>query len=266
MAGSIFDFLSRWREKPAEAPVAAMQTPLADEAFLAFVSHELRTPLNAIIGYSEILQEDATFLEQKDFLPDLQKIQKASEHLLTLVDDVIDLSRLEAGRMDIALEEFRPADLVKDVVADTRALVARTLCTLEAECSPDVATMVADRAKAQRGLSNLVRHVTGLARQGTMRLEVARDPERADLIRFSLSHSDLVLRPKEVRALLEMGTRGKGGLPQYHGSGLGLVITERFCRLMGGDFLVSPTAEGGVVMTMRVPERVRAVANAASRV
>ena len=260
-SGSLLGFLNRLGGRAEPSPrggddgAKPIPTPLADEAFLAFISHELRTPLNAIIGYSEILQEDAVFLEQRDFLPDLQKIQRASEHLITLVDDVIDLSRIEAGRMDLQIEEFAPADVVQDVVNDTRTLIQRTFCTLEVTCAPDVPRMRSDRGKLQRALSNTIRHVTGLARQGEMRLDVTtRLDSGRRAIDFALSHSDLLLRPKDLEPLLE--ARKSSGLPQYHGSGLGLVIAQRFSRLMGGELGVGSRDDGGVVLTMVLPQEV----------
>jgi signal transduction histidine kinase len=258
MAGFLDYFLrrespsSKAEQPPAGTPATATRTPLGDDAFLAFISHELRTPLNAIIGYSEILQEDAVFLDQKDLVPDLRKIQKASEHLIALVDDIVDLSKIDAGRMDLTIEEFKPAGLVREVVQDTRTLVDRTFCTLDVEVADDLESMRGDRIKVQRGLSNLVRHVVGLAHQGRMTLVAkAEVVDSKRLIRFSLSHSEL--RARDVRGLLETRT-GANSLPQYHGSGLGLVITDRFCRLMGGDFRVEPDASGeGVILTMIIP-------------
>jgi signal transduction histidine kinase len=253
MAG-IFEFLSSRFRKPAEAVVPARATgPLNDDAFLAFISHELRTPLTAIIGYSEILQEDAVFLDQKDFLPDLKKIQMASEHLLALVDDIVDLSRVETSRMELAIEEFKPGTIVTEVAKDARVVVDRTFCTLETDIAPDLPSMKADRAKVRRGVSNLVRHAVGLASQGAIKLSVGLvnvgDQRR---IRFAVHHPDLKMKSRDLKAIVDGASRSASGLPQYHGSGLGLVITERFCKLMGGD-LSAEQADKGVVLAMTVP-------------
>lgn len=255
MAG-FFEYLSSRFRKPAEAgpdPVARPTGPLRDDAFLAFISHELRTPLTAIIGYSEILQEDAVFLDQKDFLPDLKKIQMASEHLLALVDDIVDLARVDAARMDLAVEEFKPGAIVNEVAKDARVVLDRTFCTLVTDIAPDLPSMKADRAKVRRGVSNLVRHAVGLAAQGTLKLSVGLvtvgDEQR---MRFAVHHPDLKLKARDLKAIVDGAGRSATGLPQYHGSGLGLVITERFCKLMGGE-LSAEQADRGVVLAMTVP-------------
>lgn len=270
MAG-IFDFLRRIRPAAAapEVPVASRGGPLVDDAFLAFISHELRTPLTAIIGYSEILQEDAVFLDQKEFVPDLRKIQMASEHLLALVDDIVDLARVDAGRMDLVAEEFRPSGVVSEVVKDARGLLDRTFCTLDSEVAPDLPMMTGDRAKVRRGVSNLVRHVVGLATQGRVVLTASvTGDEQNRRIRFAVQHAELKLKPRDLQAILDGASQSSSGLPQYHGSGLGLVITERFCRLMGGELIVEPAEGGGVVLAMSLPPSPRsttAIAGMSSR-
>lgn len=250
----LLDYLSRRFQRPEAGPPTPQATaPLHDDAFLAFVSHELRTPLTAIIGYSEILQEDAVFLDQKDFLPDLKKIQMASEHLLALVDDIVDLSRIDAGKMDIQFEEFQPAVIVHEVAKDARQVLDRTFCTLETESEPGLPLVRADRAKVRRGVSNLLRHALGLATQGALKLsvsQIARGEERR--VRYAVHHPQLTLRPRDLKAIVDGASRSSSGLPQYHGSGLGLVITERFCRLMGGELAAEP-ADKGAILAMTLP-------------
>ena len=250
-----FDYLqSRFKPPPEPAPATpAPAGPLQDDAFLAFVSHELRTPLTAIIGYSEILQEDAVFLEQKDFLPDLKKIQAASEHLLALVDDIVDLSRIDAGKADVMIEEFKPGAVATEVAKDARTLLDRSFCTLEVDIAPDLPTMRGDRGKVRRSVSNLVRHALGLAAQGQLRLTVSSTTkDGVTRIKYGIHHPELKLRPRDFKAIVDGASRSASGLPQFHGSGLGLVITERFSRMLGGE-LAAEAAEKGAVLVMTLP-------------
>jgi signal transduction histidine kinase len=254
MAG-FFDYLQRKFQPVPEpaAPISQPTGPLQDDAFLAFVSHELRTPLTAIIGYSEILQEDAVFLEQKDFLPDLKKIQAASEHLLALVDDIVDLSRIDAGKADLSIEEFKAGNIAMEVAKDARALLDRSFCTLEVDVAADLPVMRGDRAKVRRGVSNLLRHALGLAAQGQLRLSAnAVTKDGVTRIKYGVHHPELKLRPRDFKAIVDGASRSASGLPQFHGSGLGLVITERFCRMMGGE-LTAEASEKGAILVMTLP-------------
>lgn len=238
------------RASPASASSEASSlSALQDDAFLGFVNHELRTPLSAILGYAEILQEDAIFLDQKDFLPDLQKIQRASEHMLALVDDVVDLSRMDAGRLALAVEEFQPGEIVSEVERDARFVLERSFCTLDTEIPEGLPLVRGDRGKVRRSVSNLVRHALGLAQKGTLRLSVAAEAQR---VVYRVEHADLSGRAADLSSTVAATTRSSSGLPQFHGSGLGLVITERFVRLMGGEIALEPT-EGGAALRMSVP-------------
>src|SRR6185369_10042878 len=142
--------------------------------FLANMSHELRTPMNAIIGYSEMLQEEAEDLDQKGFIPDLQKIHGAGKHLLGLINDILDLSRIEAGKMTLYIEEFEVAKLVDEVAATVQPLVARNGNKLEVNCPAEVGVMRADVTKVRQTLFNLLSNASKFTEKGTIRLEVGR--------------------------------------------------------------------------------------------
>src|SRR5690606_31940743 len=135
--------------------------------------HELRTPLNAIIGYSEMLEEEAEDLGQADFLPDLKKIQAAGKHLLGLINEILDLSKIEAGKMELFLERFDVADLVSEVAATVRPLVEKNANSLEIECPRDIGTMHADLTKVRQVLFNLLSNAGKFTREGTIRLGVS---------------------------------------------------------------------------------------------
>ena len=141
------------------------------------MSHELRTPLNAIIGYSEMLQEEAEDLDQETLIPDLQKINAAGKHLLGLINDILDLSKIEAGRMDLFIESFEVGRLVSDVQAIVQPLVEKNSNTLVISCPDDLGTMHADQTKVRQALFNLLSNAAKFTDHGTITLTVAREPD-----------------------------------------------------------------------------------------
>src|SRR3954464_9908309 len=138
------------------------------------MSHELRTPLNAIIGYSEMLQEEAEDLEQVTLIPDLQKVNAAGKHLLGLINDILDLSKIEAGRMDLFLETFSVSDLIRDVAAIVQPLVEKNANRLLIDCPVDVGAMHADQTKVRQALFNLLSNAAKFTSDGTIELRVER--------------------------------------------------------------------------------------------
>jgi len=141
------------------------------------MSHELRTPLNAIIGYSEMLQEEAEDLDEQTFLPDLQRINSAGKHLLGLINDILDLSKIEAGRMDLYVESFDVGQLVRDVQAIVQPLVEKNENRLVVECPEDVGDMQADQTKVRQTLFNLLSNAAKFTEHGTISLTVARESD-----------------------------------------------------------------------------------------
>jgi signal transduction histidine kinase len=138
------------------------------------MSHELRTPLNAIIGYSEILKEEAADQGLADFLPDLQRIEGAGRHLLNLINDILDLSKIEAGKMDIYVEEIDLAALIGEVQAIVRPLVAKNRNQLEVICPPDIGVLRSDMTKLKQSLLNLLSNASKFTADGRLSLEVWR--------------------------------------------------------------------------------------------
>src|SRR5689334_21650202 len=141
------------------------------------MSHELRTPLNAIIGYSEMLQEEAEEIGEEAFIPDLQKVNAAGKHLLGLINDILDLSKIEAGRMDLYLETFDVQQLVRDVAAIADPLVEKNGNTLVIDCPSDIGSMQADQTKLRQALFNLLSNAAKFTDHGTISLTVAREAE-----------------------------------------------------------------------------------------
>ncbi len=163
------------REAAEEARTAADDANKAKSAFLANMSHELRTPLNAIIGYSEMLQEEALDLDQKGFVPDLEKIHGAGKHLLGLINDVLDLSKIESGKMTLYLEDFDVARLVNEVAATVQPLITKNRNKLEVECAAELGTMHADVTKVRQTLFNLLSNASKFTEKGVIRLDVGKN-------------------------------------------------------------------------------------------
>ena len=222
--------------------------------FLANMSHELRTPMNAIIGYSEMLQEEAEDLDQKGFIPDLQKIHGAGKHLLGLINDILDLSKVEAGKMTLYLEDFDIAKLVNEVAATVQPLVAKNANTLEVDCPPDIGTMRADVTKVRQALFNLLSNASKFTERGTIRLETRRLPST---LTFLVTDTGIGMTPEQMSKLFEAFTQADASTTRkYGGTGLGLAISRKFCQMMGGDITVESASGQGTTFTITLPAKV----------
>jgi signal transduction histidine kinase/DNA-binding response OmpR family regulator len=226
--------------------------------FLANMSHELRTPLNAIIGYSEMLLEEAEDLGYGDFAPDLQKINAAGKHLLTLINDILDLSKIEAGKMDLYLETFDIAPMIRDVVTTINPLVEKNANTLEVHGADDIGALRADLTKVRQALFNLLSNACKFTTQGTITLSTTHETvDGAAWLTFRVSDSGIGMSPEQMGKLFQAFSQAEASTTrQYGGTGLGLAITKHFCQMMGGDITVESKVGQGSTFTIRLPAEV----------
>ncbi|MDD5214610.1 MAG: ATP-binding protein [Methylococcales bacterium] len=235
---------------------------LAEEAsrlksdFLANVSHELRTPLNAIIGYSEILQEDAAEIGHPEFVDDLNKIHRAGKHLLHLINDILDLSKIESGKMDIFVEEIDLKWMLKDVETMIFPIMANNNNQFVIEKSDLLfKTMNADVTKLKQILFNLLNNAAKFTSNGIITLTAKNylhgEEER---VLFSVSDTGIGLTPEQIKKLFRHFTQADASTTRkYGGTGLGLVISRRFCEMMGGELRVNSEINRGSTFTVDLP-------------
>jgi PAS domain S-box-containing protein len=227
----------------------------AKSQFLANMSHELRTPLNAIIGYSEMLREEAEERNLEEFVSDLEKIGSSGHHLLRLINDILDLSKIEAGKMELSLERFDLGPLIDDVVTTALPLAARNGNRLESECSAG-GTMRSDQTRVRQVLLNLLSNACKFTREGTIRLE-ARSSDGDEWVEFEVRDSGIGMTEEQMGRLFEAFSQAEASTAaKYGGTGLGLAISRRFCRMLGGDIEVASVPGEGTTFTVRLPRTV----------
>jgi PAS domain S-box-containing protein len=227
----------------------------AKSQFLASMSHELRTPLNAIIGYSEMLEEEAAERGQAEYVPDLQKIRAAGRHLLALINDVLDLSKIEAGKLELYLESFDLRAAVEDVASTIQPLAAKNGNRLVVETSGTLGTMRSDLTRLRQILLNLLSNACKFTDHGTITLGVDwRDGE----VVFAVRDSGIGMTPDQLGRLFEPFSQAEASTSKkYGGTGLGLAITRRFCELMGGTVTAASELGRGSTFTVRLPADLR---------
>jgi signal transduction histidine kinase/CheY-like chemotaxis protein len=238
---------------------AAEAANAAKSHFLANMSHELRTPLNAIIGYSEMLMEEAEDSGVTSLVPDLGKIRDSGKHLLGLINDVLDLSKIEAGRMDLYLETFDVSDMLTNVTSTIRPLVLKNESTLEVIAAKDLGVIHADLTRVRQVLLNLLSNACKFTAHGHIRLEALRaDGTEGDEIVFRVSDSGIGMTPEQVARLFRPFTQADASTTRkYGGTGLGLTITKHFVEMMGGTVEVESESGRGTTFTVRLPADVQ---------
>jgi len=237
------------------ATTAANAANEAKSRFLANMSHELRTPMNAIIGYTEILEEEAEDLEQEAFIPDLQKIKSAGMHLLALINNILDLSKIEAGKMNVYLERFGVERMVADVVSTVRPLVDKNANVLNVDCAEDLGEMRADLTKVRQVLFNLLSNAAKFTEGGTITLSAHRETrDRVEWVRLNVSDTGIGIPSDKLDHVFEEFSQADDSTSKnYGGTGLGLGISRRFCRMLGGDIRVESEPGVGSTFTIELP-------------
>jgi PAS domain S-box-containing protein len=238
----------------------------AKSRFLASMSHELRTPLNAIIGYSELLDEEARDLGAAALGPDILKVHTAGKHLLSLINDILDLSKIEAGRMDLHLETFEIRPVVDDVLTTAAPLALKNKNRLGVRCPDPAGTMRADQVKLRQMLLNLLSNACKFTAEGAVTLTVDREEtEGRAWVVFRVADTGIGLTPEQIGRLFTPFSQAEASTAsRYGGTGLGLAITRRICQLMGGDVGVESEAGRGSTFIIRLPAEVGAPAGAAA--
>ena len=247
--------LHRLIDEANRAQEAAEQANRTKGIFLANMSHELRTPLNAIIGYGEMLLEEAEDLGQPGFIPDLQKIHAAAKHLLALINDILDLSKIEAGKMDLYYETFDVPPMIQDVVATITPLVKKNANALKVHCADELGAMRADLTKVRQTLFNLLSNACKFTEHGTITLEVTRETGAGGgWVTFRVRDSGIGMTPEQMEKLFQEFSQADASTTRkYGGTGLGLAISRKFCRLMGGDITVESALGRGSTFMIRLP-------------
>ncbi len=254
----VFTDITELKSRHAELEEAKHQADSANQAksqFLANMSHELRTPLNAIIGYSEMLIEEATELEQSAFVSDLDRIRTAGKHLLGLINDILDFSKIEAGKMEVLVETVDVAGLLAEVQSTIAPLIAKNHNTLKIEAGPDIGAMQSDQTKLRQNLFNLLSNASKFTKDGLISLSVERFAGAGgDWLRFAVADSGIGMTPEQKARLFQAFSQADASTARnYGGTGLGLAITRHFCRMLGGDITVESEFGKGSTFTMTVP-------------
>ncbi len=234
---------------------AAEEASRTKSTFLANMSHELRTPMNAIIGYSEMLVEEAEELDQESFIPDLKKIHAAGKHLLGLINDILDISKIEAGKMTLYLEEFAVPAMVAEVAATIRPLIEKNANQLAIECPPELGAMRADVTKVRQTLFNLLSNAAKFTHDGRITLKVT-PSQRGGVkcLAFGVADTGIGMTPEQLAKLFQAFVQADASTTRkYGGTGLGLAISRRFCEMMGGDITVASEPGRGTTFTAVIP-------------
>lgn len=244
----------------ADAMIAAEEANRAKSRFLASMSHELRTPLNAIIGYSEMLEDELKDLDQKDLIPDLKKIEGAGKHLLALINDILDVSKIEAGKMELYLETFELSSLIREIATTIKPLVEKNANKLELVSSPDLGSIYADATRVRQVLFNLLSNACKFTKDGVITLRADRKVDNgAEWVSLIVRDTGIGMTSDQLGKLFQAFSQADSSISRrFGGTGLGLALSKRFCQMMGGDIDVESVYGKGTTFIAKFPAEVTA--------
>jgi signal transduction histidine kinase/CheY-like chemotaxis protein len=251
----LFQELAARGEEARRARDEAEEASRTKSSFLANMSHELRTPLNAIIGLTELLCDNAGRFGTEKALEPLRRVLRAGRHLLSLINDILDLSKIEAGKMDLTLESVAIGPVVEEVLGTARPLAEQNKNALELDCPEGIGSVHADNMRLRQILLNLLSNACKFTKGGAVRLSIAR-AEEADQhwVDFAVSDTGIGMTEEQLGRLFQEFTQADASTTrQFGGTGLGLAISRRLCRLMGGDITVTSVPGEGSTFTVRLP-------------
>ena len=252
-------------DRLADARDAAMEATVAKSRFLANMSHELRTPLNAIIGITEMVMEDAEDSGDRSLREPLERIARAGKHLLQLINDVLDLSKIEAGKLEVNYEPVDLASLVGDVIGEAETLAAKNANRLSVDCPPNIGAVHSDPTRLRQIMLNLLSNACKFTENGSVSLSVARSREDGnDWISMRVDDTGIGMTSEQLGKLFqEFSQADSSTTRKYGGTGLGLAISDRLCRLMGGSIDVKSEPGVGTTFSVRLPAEQAGVPEAA---
>jgi signal transduction histidine kinase/CheY-like chemotaxis protein len=245
----------RYEETLTAARDQAEAMSRTKSSFLANMSHELRTPLNAIIGLSEMMVTNAPRFGTEKAAEPLRRVHRAGNHLLDLINQILDLSKIEAGKLDLNLETVKIASLIDEVVGTARGLAEQNKNRLIVECPPDIAPLLVDSLRLRQILLNLLSNACKFTKGGEVSLRVAPvSVEGRNWVDFAVADTGIGMTPEQVDKLFEEFVQADQTTARnYGGTGLGLAITRKLCRMMGGDTLVTSKIGKGSTFVARLP-------------
>lgn len=239
----------------AEAHTVMEEANRAKSRFLANMSHELRTPLNAIIGYSELLLDEQGRIDTATAIADLKKIVTAGKHLLALINDILDLSKVEAGKAELDVSSIDIYRLVQDISTLVQPLVSKNQNTLKICCPPDIGFMQSDLTRVQQCLFNLLSNACKFTEQGLITFTAWRDRINGqEWILFTVQDTGIGISEEQTTKIFQPFAQASPSLTRkYGGTGLGLAITKSFCELLGGEIHLHSILGQGATFSIRLP-------------
>ena len=239
----------------------ALEASRAKTVFLANMSHELRTPMNAILGYSEMLIEDAGLMSSEEVAADLQKIRNAGKHLLALINDVLDLSKIESGKMTLHHESFLIGELVQDVVSTIEPIALKNQNRIVVHCPAEIGAMYSDAMKVRQSLMNLLSNACKFSQNSVIDLVIStQSHEREEYVSFAVCDRGIGMTSDQIAKLFQAFVQAdESTTRKYGGTGLGLMISRRLCQMLGGDIRVSSELGKGSTFTIELPRIAPAV-------